>query len=218
MAKRFTDTELWKNQRWFRKLTPFYKLVFCYIKDQCNHAGVWRIDCSDLMEDLGIEYFDLRDFVESVNIEFDKFSGKRIYKERLEIVNETLLWITGFIQFQYQGKDGKVNWEVPAVKTALYYLSGLSKLEKGLNKGYISLKKPLEEGCLTPKDKDKDKERKGSMRGKQVEKPPQGVRIDSDRAIVFFEDGSCQALGFGQKKLLDIGELSPKDVFKGLID
>ena len=51
MAKRFCDTDLWKTQRWFRKLPALDKLAFCYIKDLCDYAGVWKIDCSDLIED-----------------------------------------------------------------------------------------------------------------------------------------------------------------------
>ena len=67
MAKRFNDTDIWKKQRWFRKLKPDYKLAFYYIKDQCNHAGIWEVDCSDLIEDLGLLSFDINDFLVSIN-------------------------------------------------------------------------------------------------------------------------------------------------------
>lgn len=75
MAKRFGDTDIWKKQRWFRKLSPEYKLAFCYIKDQCDHAGIWNIDCTDLIEDLGITEFSVTDFISKCNIEFDKNTG-----------------------------------------------------------------------------------------------------------------------------------------------
>lgn len=165
MAKRFTDTDLWKTQRWFRKLKPEYKLAFCYIKDQCNHSGVWKIDCSDLIDDLGFDTFNLVDFVTATNVEYDKMTGDKTYKERLRIVNENILWITGFIQFQYQGKDGKINYEVAAVRTALVQLQGLMLLDEGLQKGYITLNKPFVEGWQTHKDKDKDKDKDSTEGG-----------------------------------------------------
>jgi hypothetical protein len=72
MAKRLGDTDIWKKQRWFRKLIPDYKLAFLYIKDQCDHAGIWNIDCTDLVEDLGIQEFDLDQFIVACNTEYDK--------------------------------------------------------------------------------------------------------------------------------------------------
>jgi hypothetical protein len=182
MAKRFTDSEIWKSQRWFRKLNPTYKLAFCYIKDQCNHAGIWRIDCSDLTEDLAIDKFDFEDFIKSCNIEYDKITGDVIFKERLKVINNNFLWITGFIQFQYQGKDGKVSPIAAPVRTALEILEGLDKgyarVTEGLGKGYgllgyaisnnfiiltdyqqlseIRVTEGLDKGYVTPKDKDKE--------------------------------------------------------------
>jgi hypothetical protein len=128
MAKRFTDTDIWKKQRWFKKLDPIYKLVFCYIKDQCNHAGVWKIDCTDLMEDLGIEEFDLKHFIQSVNIDYDRLTGKKIMKERVKVVKAgKMLWLTGFIQFQCEGKGGTVNPDGNVAYSSLFMLSQLKK-------------------------------------------------------------------------------------------
>ena len=41
MAKRFTDTELW-NQDWFLDIPKDYKLFYFYMKDACNHAGIFK--------------------------------------------------------------------------------------------------------------------------------------------------------------------------------
>ena len=43
MAKRFTDNEKWKK-RFFKNLEPKYKLLWIYILDDCNHAGIWDVD------------------------------------------------------------------------------------------------------------------------------------------------------------------------------
>lgn len=210
MAKRFTDTDLWKNQRWFRKLAPLHKLAFCYIKDECNHAGIWKVDCSDLIEDLGLPEFDLEDFVISVNTEFDKITGKKSIKERILMVNSTCLWMTGFIQFQYEGKDGLVNPDAAPVRTALTLLEGLKVLEQGLLKKFIRLKKPLQEGWQTPKDKDKDKDKKGGVGGLK----PRGVEFNQNSEVIF-EDGTKQRLGETQLFMLSQSQLRPRDVFKG---
>lgn len=167
MAKRFGDTDIWKKQRWFRKLSPNYKLAFLYIKDQCDHAGIWNIECTDLVEDLGINEFNLADFVSACNTEYDKNTGERTLKERIRILDKGYVWVTGFIQFQYKGKEGLVNPYAAPVKTALQILIGYRLLEEAINKGYITLTEglaDLPEGYLTPKEKDKDKD-KDSLTG-----------------------------------------------------
>jgi len=168
MAKRFTETEIWKSQRWFRKLSPIYKLAFCYIKDNCNHSGLWKVDCSDLIDDLGLESFDMNEFIEDVNTEFDPLNGKKVKKERLRLVKKNYLWITGFIQFQYEGKDKTVSFSAP-VRTALMFLQSIDLLQESIDKGYVTLKEPLPEGWKAPKDKDKDKD-------KEYEKGVQGEK------------------------------------------
>lgn len=171
MPKRLGDTDIWKKQRWFRKLIPDHKLAFLYIKDQCDHAGIWNIDCTDLVEDLGIQLFDLDQFIVGCNTEYNKTTGKITLKERIRLLDKGYIWVTGFIQFQYKGKEGLVNPYAAPVKTALQILSGLGLLSDGLDKGYITLTEELPEGYLTPKDKDKSKgikgdELVGSLEGK----------------------------------------------------
>lgn len=41
MAKRFTETTIWEDD-WFFELSPEYKLFWFYLKDNCNHAGIWQ--------------------------------------------------------------------------------------------------------------------------------------------------------------------------------
>lgn len=156
MAKRFSETDIWKRQRWFRKLLPEYKLSFFYIKDQCDHAGFWNIDCSDLIDDLGIERFDLSDFIKHCNTEYDKENGSIIKKERVVLINNGYLWITGFIQFQYQGKEGLVNPYAAPVRTALQSLIKYKVLSEAFDKSFVTLTEPFDKSMLRPKDKDKD--------------------------------------------------------------
>jgi len=154
MPKRFTDTDLWKNQRWFRKLSYKNKISFFYIKDRCNHAGLWKIDCNDLMEDIGFDSFDLKDFIDSINTEYDGITGNKVLRDRILLVKNNHLWITGFLQFQYEGKDKKVSWKGGPAYTALMQLDSFGLINEGLSKGYITLKEPLLEGWQTLKEKE----------------------------------------------------------------
>lgn len=43
MAKRLTDTAKWKNP-WFRALPTKFKILFLYILDECDNAGVMHLD------------------------------------------------------------------------------------------------------------------------------------------------------------------------------
>jgi len=228
-----TDTEIWKKQRWFRKLIPTYKLAFFYIKDQCDHAGIWKIDCSDLIDDLGIDEFNLSDFVESINTEYDKVTGVKMSKERVKIVNKNTLWITGFMQFQYENREFKVPISSP-VKTALMSLGGINVLKDALDNGrltltgglrekyvtlndnYSSLLEDLRKGLLTPKDKDKDKDKYKSKNNNTVIKVI-GEKICENLEFVYFSDGTKQKLGEEQKQNILTGFFKARDIVKGSI-
>lgn len=43
MAKRFTDTEKWEDP-WYRRLSINYRMLWMYILDKCDSAGVWKAD------------------------------------------------------------------------------------------------------------------------------------------------------------------------------
>lgn len=154
MPKRYTDTDIWKKQRWFKRLSVDYKLAFMYIKDQCNHAGIWSVDVLSLCEDIGFESFNLHEFMDMCNRDFDKIDGSPVIKERFILLNNSQLWITSFLRFQYESKDFMINESIPSVKSALEILKGYNILTQALDKGYITLKK----GTERDKDKDKDKD------------------------------------------------------------
>ena len=137
MSKRFTDNEIWRKQRWFKKLHPFDKLAFFYIKDECHYSGIWKIDCLDLIEDLGLDDFDLQKFVASINTDYNKVTGKKTIKERIRIIDKNLLWVTGFLQYQYENKAGFINLKAGAVMSAIDYLKKLGLYEEAVEKKYI---------------------------------------------------------------------------------
>ena len=73
MAKRFTDTEKWKKP-FIRGLQGAYKLLWLYICDDCDHAGIWQVDIDVAQIRIG-EKIDLNEAIKSFDekiIIFDK--------------------------------------------------------------------------------------------------------------------------------------------------
>lgn len=138
MAKKYTDSDIWKRQRWFKKLPKEYKLAFFYIKDMCDNIGIWKIDCLELVEDTGIEGFDLKDFIKYCNIEYDKISGNLTEKDRLKMIGKDELWITGYVQFQYENKEtGKICPTHVIAKSALQKLEARGLYKEAIKNRYI---------------------------------------------------------------------------------
>jgi hypothetical protein len=162
MAKRFTDTNIWKTQKWFKRLTPIHKLFWKYLTDSCDHAGIWKIDYLVITEDLGIEDFDISAFVKECNLDNDKMNGKPISRERVMIVQNSHIWVTGFVQYQYENKAGLINANSLVVKSSLDILDSFKLLGLAIEKGYIRFSEPLKgpSNPLKPlegvKEKDKD--------------------------------------------------------------
>lgn len=87
MAKRMTDTEKWKK-RFFKKLCCKYKLLWLYILDDCNHAGVWDVD---------LEVAGLR-----VGEDFNESDVLTQFAENIIAIDDGDKWfIPKFIEFQY---------------------------------------------------------------------------------------------------------------------
>jgi hypothetical protein len=131
MAKRFTATEKWQDP-WFRKLPPDFKALWFFLLEQCDHAGIWKVDFD------AFKYF--------IGREFDKdvvFAKMNDGKDRIIELNCGSKWmIVDFVTFQY----GDLNPENRA------HASVISVLKKeGAYKG-------LTRGLQAPMDKDKDKE------------------------------------------------------------
>jgi len=158
MPKRFSDNDIWTKQRWFKDLAPLDKLVFFYIKDACDYAGFYEVDVQTLCEHTGLDSIDLQEFIKNVNKDYDPFSGKVIKKERLKIVDSKYIWITGFVAFQYENKEGLINPNAPVVKGAISILKKRGVYEESLQEGFLRVTKGNEQ-LITVKDKDKDKEK-----------------------------------------------------------
>jgi hypothetical protein len=130
MAKRFTDTDKWKKP-FIRSLQAPYKLLWFYILDDCDHAGIWHVD---------MEVASIR-----IGHSVDEKTALKNFGER--VINFALgkWFIPDFIFFQYGQLTDKNR----------LHISVFNILDKYGIKGLIS---PLQGAKEQYKDKDKDKE------------------------------------------------------------
>jgi hypothetical protein len=127
MAKRFTDTTKW-NKPFIRGLQAPYKLLWFYILDDCDHAGIWQVD-----EDVA----KIR-----IGCEIDFNDAIKIFGNHIQVFDDGQKWfIKDFIDFQY----GELN---PLNRVHLSIIS--------IHKKYKI--KPLTSPLQGAKDKDKDKD------------------------------------------------------------
>lgn len=133
MTKRFTDTEKWRKG-FVRSLDAPYKLLWLYILDECDHAGIWHVELDVACLRIGFDV-DMQSAIDTL--------GKHIYP-----FDENEKWfIVDFISFQY----GELN------EANRVHQSVIRQLRKyGLWKVYIS---SLEGAKDKDKDKDKDKKK-----------------------------------------------------------
>lgn len=132
MAKRFTDTDKWKKP-FFRSLQAPYKLVWIYLLDECNHAGIWNVEFDVLKVRTGFTFAE--------NEILDTFKDKILVFD-----NGNKWFIKDFIDFQY----GVLNEKNKA------HNSVLNILNKYKIKEHLS---PLEGVKDKDKELDKDKDK-----------------------------------------------------------
>jgi len=140
MAKRFTDTEKWKK---LRDLKSEYKLLYNYICDACDHAGIWIVDFEIAQIYTGQRYNEKK--------------ATEALKDRVHVFDNGRKWyIKGFIEFQY----------IVLKRTNRPHISAINLLEKyklneikDLIKDFPSpLQAPLQGVLDGDKDKDKDQD------------------------------------------------------------
>lgn len=135
MAKRFVDTDLFKK-RFVKGLQAPYKLLWIYILNDCNHAGIYeveieiaalRIGCPEITERSAIEFFG----------------------EKIVVFDQGTKWfIPSFIEFQY----GQLSENNRAHSGVISLLSKYNLIDNFLNI------KPLTSPLHGAMDMDKDKE------------------------------------------------------------
>jgi hypothetical protein len=155
MAKRFTDTAKW-NIPFIRGLKAPYKLLWLFIWDECDHAGIWQVDFQIAQIKTG-----------------EKFKPELAIQqlgEKIHVFDNGQKWfIPSFIELQY----GNLNPEIRAHSSAL---SILKKYDLVDNENKI---KPFTNPLQRGKDKDMDKDM-----DKDKDKDNSTVPKETDKAVI----------------------------------
>jgi len=97
MAKRFTEITIWEDD-WFYELSPEYKLFWFYIKDNCDHAGIWKPKTRAFRA------------VTDIEIDLDKaLSFFNLNKIRVRVIANGYWYLEDFFYFQYVKTSKAIN-------------------------------------------------------------------------------------------------------------
>ena len=141
MGKRFTDTGIW-GKKWFRALSPEFKLAWSYVRENCNAAGVIEVDEELANFQIGTEV-DWEGFLDACG-------------DRIEDIGDGKWWLTGFIEFQYGALSEKCK-----PHKAVYQLLDKHGLSERVLKGYPK-------GIDTLQEKEKDQEQEKDNKSKKT--------------------------------------------------
>lgn len=203
MAKRFTDSEKWKDD-WYISLSNDYKIVWQWLLDNCSHAGLCKrsISLLNLMCKINISEKEMIDTM-----------------DRRVLIIDDYWFIPKFIKFQYStllsGKPAIIS-----VVNELFKFNLIGIIPESFGDNYKIISKSFENHCQMikdmVKDKDMDKVKKGGMGGNQNGKAQHGQKFDPKKEYVIFPDGSKQKLGPDQLHALGRNSLRPDEVVQGL--
>lgn len=159
MSKRFTETAKWVDP-WFRKLTAAQKLLWQYLCDNCDQAGVIDLD-------LELAAFQIGAKLTPADVEA---MGDRVANVRGK------LWVRGFVRFQYGKLSEDCKPHAPAIASLQRHGITLAQAE-GIESLSNTLSIPTMVGfeSLQDKDKEKDKEEEKD-KAKETETDPMKAR------------------------------------------
>lgn len=139
MKKRFTDSEKWTMNKWFRNLTAEDKLFWFYIHDMVDSVGVWEVDIEQAEFHTKCEYAE--DHLLSI-------FGEKIH----QLDKGRKWWIKDFVKLQYT----KINENPEPHSPHRSYKKLL--IEHGLWEIYIESCDKQSTGSQVPLDSHKEKE------------------------------------------------------------
>ena len=175
MAKRFTDTEKWKKP-FIRGLQGAYKLLWLYICDDCDHAGIWQVDMEVAAIRIG-EKIDSKEAIKS-------------FDEKIIIFDKGNKWfIPSFLEFQY---PSGLNSDNRAHNSVIILLEKYN-LRISKNKPLIS---PLEGSMDMDMVKDMDKD---MVKGEKKVKFKENILLTQ-------KEHSQLVAEFGEKYVIDFYE------------
>ncbi len=141
MAKRFTDSEKWKNP-WFRDLEEEYRWLWIYILDNCDASGIWRVD------------FRLASYC--IGHKINAREAPEYFADKILIVDHDKWFIPSFVLFQYGELKEDSRPHHAVIKNLIKVGIDPKTLER--NPDFIEYPKGIQTLKDKEQDKDKDKE------------------------------------------------------------
>lgn len=147
MSKRFHDTEIW-GEDWFIAIPKDYRDLWLYVKDKCDHAGVWRPNIATFNK--------LYDCQVNTTKALELFNNG---KSRIRVLPNGRWFIEDFISFQYGNHLNPNN----RVHLSIINILETNKIKLTSIRGLIEVRQGVKD-----KDKDKDKEKR-IVKGKRFD-------------------------------------------------
>ena len=171
MAKRFTDTEKWKKP-FIRGLQGPYKLLWLYICDDCDHAGIWKDQLDDFNR------------ISGSPLDYDKIIIN--FEGRMIPLNDETFLIPKFILFQYTNFNSEKNNAHKGVMRSLdsfgvtyEQVASFVRSEKTSFGNKINKNKPL----VSPYKGSQDKEQEQDKVKVMVKEQDKGLEIKFDPKV-----------------------------------
>lgn len=136
MAKRFTDTDKWKDE-WYTELNNDYKVIWQYLLDTCDNAGIYKRNIK------------LLNYYCNTNVSAEDIL--KVLKDRVSLISDDKWIINKFCVFQY-GNDF-LQSKNKAVVSAINKLIENKLYDNTTNSVLI----PYPYSIDTPKEQEEDK-------------------------------------------------------------
>jgi hypothetical protein len=169
MSKRDTDTELW-NEDWFLNLEGKEQLFWFYIKDRCDHAGLWRPNFK-MFENISGYRINQTEFIQKCNTD----------KKRVAVLENGKWLLIGFIPFQYPTLNLNNNFHKSVYRTVTKNLNNEESMTYKFEVKETS-GRPL--GDLNKEQETKKKNKEGCREKKETENkftPQYRIALDDFR-------------------------------------
>lgn len=170
MAKRFTDTEKWKNP-WFRDMDNVYRWLWVYILDNCDAAGIWRLD-------FALAGYCIGEYVNS-RLAAEQFEDKIIQ------LDHDKWFIPSFVTFQY----GELSEASRPHQSVIKILT-----KNGIDPKKLTLSEGYQKGIQTLKEQDKEQDKAKDSLEKGIGEKPFKPDLDSIYKLYPRKEGKARGL------------------------
>ena len=169
--KRFTETQKWEDQ-WYRCLTPGHKLLWQWLVDKCDVAGI-------VEPDWGLATFQI-----GTDVNPEMLSG---FSDRVKTLDSGKLFIPKFIEFQFGktlNRANKVHLGVIRRLELIGIESPVQIVDETARRSFQGPSKDLQSSSLAPS---KDLER-GIQAPKEYKKVyEKELEMDKDKNVIDIE-------------------------------